>query len=68
MRALVPTEVDPLARAVDAAQQRLDELVRLAHEREDRAVMIRVHVHVEQPGGRGQRPPQGVHDCVVAPL
>ena len=53
MRALVPAQVDPLARAARsrrAAPRRARSSV--ADEREDRAVVVRVGVHVEQPRAR----------------
>ena len=68
MRAVVPAQVDPLARARDPRQQRLHELVRLADEREDGAVVVRVDVHVEQPRRRGERAAEGVDDALVSPL
>ena len=49
MRALVAAQVDPLPRHLDPRDERLDELVLVADEREHRAVVVRVGVHVEQP-------------------
>ena len=57
MRALVPAQVDPLARARDPREQRLDELARSADEREDRAVVVGVGVDVEQPRRASRAPP-----------
>ena len=57
MRALVAAEVDPLARGRDPGEQRLDELVALADEREDGAMMVGVHVDVEQARGLRERAP-----------
>ena len=68
MRALVPAQVDPLARARDPREQRLDELVPLADEREDGAVVVGVDVHVEQPRGRRERLAQRVDHRLVAAL
>ena len=50
MRAVVPAEVDAVARARDAPEQRVDERVLGADERENRPVVILVDVNVEQLG------------------
>ena len=68
MRAFVPAQVDPLACAGDPRKQRLDELVRLTHEREDGAVVIGVDMHVEQPRRRGESHSQRLDDVGVAAL
>ena len=68
MGALVPAQVDPLAGAVDPRQQRLDQVVGLAHEREHRPVMIGVDVDVKQPCRRGERGAQRLHDLGIATL
>ena len=68
MRALVAAQVDPLARARDPGEQRLDELVRLADEREDGAVVVGVDVHVEQPRRRRERLAQRLDHRLVAAL
>ena len=47
MRALVPTQVDSLARARDAGEQRSDELPVIADDGENRPVVIGVGMHVE---------------------
>ena len=68
MRALVPAQVDPLARARHSGDERLDELRLAAGEREDGAVVIGVGVDVEQPGAGRQRPAERVDRPAVAPL
>ena len=62
MRALVPAQVDPVARDGDAREQRLGQLLGLADQREDGAVVVGVDVDVEQPRRavercRAARPP-----------
>ena len=47
MRALVAPQVDPLARHLDRRDERLDERAVLADDREHRAVVVGVGVHVE---------------------
>ena len=66
MGALVAAQVDAVARAGDAREQRLDQLVRVADEREDRAVVVGVDVHVEQARGRRERTAQRLDHRVVA--
>ncbi len=66
MRSLVPAQVDPLSGARDPGEQRLDEIVPLADEREDRPVVVRVDVDVEQTGRRRQRGAQRLDDVLVA--
>src|SRR5690349_2989245 len=69
MGAFVAAQVDPLARAGDPSEQRRDELLGRAHEREDRAVVVGVRVDVEQPCAAGpQRRRQRVDRRRVAAL
>ena len=69
MRSFVLAQVDQLGGSADACQQRLDELVARADQREDRAVVILVGVHVEQSrAARAQRPREGVDRRPVATL
>ncbi len=68
MRTLVAAEVDPLTCGRDPGQQRRHELLRLADERVDRAVVILVGVHVEQLGVRGERRADRVDRAPVAAL
>jgi ubiquinone/menaquinone biosynthesis C-methylase UbiE len=56
----VAAQVDPLARHLDRRNDRLDELALLADDREDRAVVIRIGMHVEE--ARMQL--EGSGDCV----
>ena len=60
-------QVDPLPRDGDRREQRRDELVLAADEREDRTVVIRVAVHVEQPRVRSDRVADRVDRLAVAP-
>jgi ubiquinone/menaquinone biosynthesis C-methylase UbiE len=48
VRALVAAQVDSLARAGDAGEERLHELALVSCQREDRTVVIRVRVYVQQ--------------------
>ncbi len=50
VRALMPAQVDPLARAGDPGEERVYELVLVPDEREDRAVVVGVRVDVEELG------------------
>ena len=50
MRSLVAAQVDPVARARDSGEERVDELVIFADEGEDRPVVVGVGVDVEQLG------------------
>jgi hypothetical protein len=68
MSALVAAEVDPLARARDARQQRGHEIRRAADERVDGAVVILVRVDVEQACLPGQRLADRVDGRPVASL
>src|SRR5439155_7498307 len=68
MRSLVTAEIDPVARARDAGDQGVDELLHAADEREHRAVVIRVRVHVEQPRLAGERRADHVDDLTVSAL
>jgi hypothetical protein len=64
----VAAEVDALARARDTSEQRLDELVRLPDEREHGAVMVDVHVHVEESRRGRESVPERLDDPFVASL
>jgi ubiquinone/menaquinone biosynthesis C-methylase UbiE len=55
MRSFVRPQVDPLHRNGDAGEERVGKLALRADEREDRAVVVGVGVHVEQPRVRRQR-------------
>ena len=68
VRADVQAQVDPVPRAHDSGEQRVDELLVAADEREDRAVVVLVDVHVEQVGVRGQRGADRSERRAVAPL
>ena len=68
MRAVVAPQVDPLARARNPRQERLDEHIRLPDEREDGAVVVGVDVHVEQPRRCRERVAQSIDDLLIAPL
>ena len=68
MGALVQPQVDPLLCARDPGEKRLDELVFIAHEREDRAVVILVRMDVEQPRPCTERRGQGIDGRPVAAL
>jgi hypothetical protein len=50
----VAAQVDERDGPGDARDQRVDELAVVPDEREDRAVVVRVAVDVEQPGRRGE--------------
>ena len=67
MGAFVPPEVDPLPRARDTGDKRLHQLV-LAHEREDRAVVIGVGVNVEEARVLDERRGERVERLPVAAL
>ena len=58
MHALVLTEVDPVARALDAVDKRVDKLRLVAGKREDRAVVVMIDVHIEHAGATSERSPQ----------
>ena len=58
MSPVMIAEVDPLAGTGDAGQQRLDKRRVVADEREDRPVVIRVGMNVEDVGVRGESGPQ----------
>ena len=60
MRTLVLPQVDALARARDAGEERLDQLVLLAGEREHGAVVIGIDMNVEEPRPARERLPDGV--------
>ena len=60
VRAFVPPQVDPVARAGDPGEERLDELGLVADEREDRAVVVGVGVDVEELGVLAERVAQRV--------
>ena len=66
MRALVAAQVDALARARDPVEERGDELVLRADEREDRAVVVGVGVDVEQARVRGEGAAERVDRAAVA--
>ena len=67
MRPRVPPQVDPLARNRHRRHKRLDQLAVLAHEREDRAVVIDVGMDVEQPCvGPDRVPDRGDRRAVAA--
>ena len=68
VRAGVVVEVDPVARAADAREQCLDELVGRSHERVDGAVVVPVDVDVEQPRRLGHGFAQSCEYRLVAPL
>ena len=68
MSPVVAAKIDALARACDPGQQRLDELIVLGDEREDRAVVIGVGVDVEQLGVLTSAVGQGVDRGLVASL
>ena len=68
VRALVPAQVDPLARHLDRRDERLDERPVLADDREHRAVVVDVRVHVEQPRVRRERVADRVDRRPVAAL
>ena len=68
VRSLVLAQVDPLRRRGDSREQRLDELVPRAHEREDGAVVVPVRVDVEQPPRPGKRLLERGDDLRVAAL
>ena len=68
VRALVPAQVDPLAGAGNARQERGDELLLIADERVDRAVVILVRVDVEQARVRRERLADRFDGRAVAPL
>ena len=68
MRAVVSAQIDPLSRDRHAGDERRDELVLRPDEREHRAVVICVAVHVEQPRARGERVADRVDRRAIAPL
>ena len=68
MSPLVAAEIDAVARACDPRQEGLHELLVLADEREDRAVVVGVGVDVEQLGVLCERSRDGVDRRPVAPL
>ena len=68
MDAVVPAQVDELDRARRARDERLDQLSVVAREREDRAVVVRVGVDVEERRSRRERPPDLGDRRAVAPL
>ena len=55
MRAFVAAQVDSLARAGDAGDQRIRELVFVSDHGEDGAVVVAVGVDVQQPRRRRER-------------
>jgi len=65
---LVQPQVDALGGAGDPREQRLDELLGRPDEREDRAVVIRVRVDVEQPGMGPESVGERVDGRTVSPL
>ncbi len=68
VRALVRPQVDALPRNGDRSGESVGQLPLLADEREDRAVVILVRVHVEQAGMRGEGSADRVDRHEVAPL
>ena len=62
------TQVDPLTRNGNRGEQRGDELVLHADQREHRAVVIRVAVDVEQARVRNDRGSDRVDRPAVAPF
>lgn len=66
--AFVAPQIDPLAGALDAFEERRDELVRLTHEREHGPVVIRIHVHVEEARRTRERRLEGRDRLGVTPL
>jgi hypothetical protein len=48
VHALVPAKIDPVDREREAAEQGLDQPILVRNEREDRSMVIRIRVHVEQ--------------------
>ena len=60
MHAFVPPQVDPLTRDSDPREQRLDQLLAGSDQREDRAVVVSIGVHVQQP----RLPAEGVRESL----
>jgi len=58
MSSFVTAQVDPAASARDSGEESLDERGVVAHQREDRPVVIRVGMNVEDVGVRGESGPQ----------
>jgi hypothetical protein len=66
--ALVLAQIDPLDRGRDPTEQRLDQLLSGADEREDRAMVIPVDVDVQQPRGCGESIAERLERRLVAPV
>jgi len=68
MRSLVNAQVDSVTRARDSGNQRVDEVVLLADDGENRPVVIGVGMEVEQVGRSVKRIGQCRQRCLLAPL
>jgi demethylmenaquinone methyltransferase/2-methoxy-6-polyprenyl-1,4-benzoquinol methylase len=68
MRSLVNAQVDPVTRARDSGEQRVDEVVLFADDGENRSVVIGVGMDVEQLGRPAKRIRQCSQRCLLAPL
>ena len=68
MDALVPAQVDQLARHPHALHERLDQLLLAAGQGEDRAVVIGVGMDIEQGGAVSERLGDGLHRGLVTTL
>jgi hypothetical protein len=66
MNALVEPQIDAFDGDPDPGKKRLDEVLVVAYERVDGAVMVDVDVHVEQPRGSGEGLPERLDNGTVA--
>ena len=68
MRTGVSAEIDPVDGSLDPREEALDELVARPDERVDGAVMVRIHMDVEQSRRAREGITKGVDHGAVAPL
>src|SRR5262249_30356973 len=68
VNAFVRPEVDAITGAADRCDERLDEMFFVAHQREDRAVVVAIRMHVEHAAVGRQRLSDRVDRGLVTPL